>query len=187
LPSAGRVLYDGQSLEELELRSVREQLGIVLQQAHLFGASIRSNIALADPELPLEQVVAAAKQAQIHDEICQMPMGYSTLLSGGGSCISGGQRQRLTLARALVCKPAILLLDEATSALDSITEQRVHDALAELRCTRIVIAHRLSTVRRADRILVMEQGELVDQGRHDDLIARCSIYADLVSAHATAA
>lgn len=181
-PTAGRVLYDGQSLAELELRSVRQQVGIVMQQPHLFGASIRANIALAEPGSPLADVVTAAKLAQIHDEICHMPMAYNTLLSGGGGSISGGQRQRIALARALLGQPAILLLDEATSALDTITEQHVHEALAGLRCTRIVIAHRLSTVRHADLILVLEQGQLIDQGRHEELLMRCALYRELVSA-----
>jgi ABC-type bacteriocin/lantibiotic exporter with double-glycine peptidase domain len=182
VPTAGRVAYDGQSLTDLELASVREQLGIVTQQSHLFGTTIRANIALSDPELPFEEVVAAAKLAQVHDDIIQMPMAYATLLSGGGGSISGGQRQRLALARALVRKPAVLLLDEATSALDARTERSVHEALAGLCCTRVVIAHRLSTVRHADRILVMQQGQLVEQGSHDQLLARRGLYAELVAA-----
>jgi ABC-type bacteriocin/lantibiotic exporter with double-glycine peptidase domain len=179
-PSDGRVVYDGIALADLELRSVRQRLGIVTQRAHLFDASIRANITLSDPDLPLEAVVEAAKIAQIHDEIAAMPMGYETLLVDGGGSISGGQRQRIALARALVRRPAILLLDEATSALDAITERRVHKGLEELRCTRIVIAHRLSTVLRADRILVVEQGRLVEEGTHEELLRRGGLYAELV-------
>lgn len=180
-PTSGRILYDGTNLAELELRSVRRQLGIVTQRAYIFGASIRSNITISDPDLPLEAVVAAAKLAQIHDEIGEMAMGYDTMLTDGGGSLSGGQRQRLALARALVRKPAVLLLDEATSALDAITEQRVQQALAELKCTRIVIAHRLSTIMSADAILVMDKGQLVEQGRHEELLARAGVYADLVA------
>jgi ABC-type bacteriocin/lantibiotic exporter with double-glycine peptidase domain len=182
LPSSGRILYDGVDLTELDLRSVRQQVGIVLQSPALFSASIRSNITLADPTLSLEAVVEAARLAHIHDEIMAMPMGYESLLLDRGTSLSGGQRQRLALARALVRKPAILLLDEATSALDAITEGRVHQALAAIHCTRIVIAHRLSTVVGADLILMMEDGALVEAGTHAQLLARGGAYAALVSA-----
>ncbi|HYO54272.1 peptidase domain-containing ABC transporter [Archangium sp.] len=182
LPSSGRILYDGADLTELDLRSVRQQVGIVLQSPALFSASIRSNITLADPSLPLENVVDAARLAQIHDEILGMPMGYESLLLDRGTSLSGGQRQRLALARALVRKPAILLLDEATSALDAITESKVHHALAALKCTRIVIAHRLSTVVGADLILTMEDGALVEAGTHEQLLAQGGVYAALVAA-----
>ncbi|XXF78907.1 peptidase domain-containing ABC transporter [Myxococcaceae bacterium GXIMD 01537] len=181
-PSAGRILYDGRDLFELDLRGVRRQLGIVMQNAYLFGASVRSNITLADPSLPLEAVEAAAKLAQLHDEIVAMPMGYDTPLVDQGSSLSGGQRQRLALARALVRKPAILLLDEATSALDSITEAQVQRALADLSCTRVVIAHRLSTVMDADLILALDGGRVVEAGRHEELVARGGRYAQLVAA-----
>ena len=182
LPSSGRILYDGVDLTELDLRSVRQQVGIVLQSPALFSASIRSNITLADPNLSLEAVVEAARLAHIHDEILAMPMGYETLLMDRGTSLSGGQRQRLALARALVRKPAILLLDEATSALDAITESKVHHALAAIQCTRIVIAHRLSTVMGADLILTLENGALVEAGTHEQLLARGGVYAALVSA-----
>ena len=179
-PTSGRILYDGTNLAELDLRSVRSQVGIVTQRAYVFGATIRANIALADPELPMEVVIDAARTAQIHDEIAEMPMGYDTRLVDGGASLSGGQRQRLVLARALSRKPAILLLDEATSALDVINESKVQNALARLLCTRIVIAHRLSTVQSADLILVMEAGHIVEQGTHAELFARNGLYAKLV-------
>jgi ATP-binding cassette, subfamily B, bacterial len=180
-PTSGRILYDGMNLADLDLRTVRSQLGIVTQRAYLFGTSIRANIALADPEIPADAVIEAAKRAQIHDEIVRMPMGYETLLLDGGGSLSGGQRQRIALARALVRKPAILLLDEATSALDTITERKVQEDLDQLRCTRVVIAHRLSTIMRADRILVMDEGRLVEQGTHVELLARGGLYAELVA------
>jgi ABC-type bacteriocin/lantibiotic exporter with double-glycine peptidase domain len=182
LPQSGRILYDGVDLNGLDLRSVRQQVGIVLQNPALFSASIRSNITLADPSLSLEDVVEAAKLAHIHDEIMAMPMGYESILLDRGTSLSGGQRQRLALARALVRKPAILLLDEATSALDAITESRVHQALAAIRCTRVVIAHRLSTVVNADLILTLEDGALVEAGTHAELLARGGVYAALVRA-----
>lgn len=181
-PTAGHVLYDGTDLETLELRSVRRQLGIVSQQPYLFGGSIRDNIALGDPSLPLTRIVEAARLARIHDDMLAMPMGYDTQLADGGTSLSGGQRQRLALARALVRRPAILLLDEATSNLDAVTEQLIQSELARLRCTRIVIAHRLSTVAAADVILVMDAGRIVERGRHDELVARGGRYAELVAA-----
>jgi len=183
-PTSGAVLFDGMNLGELDLRSVRRQLGIVTQSHEMFGSSIRENIALAEPSTALEQVIAAAKLAQIHDDISAMPLGYETPLTDRGASLSGGQRQRLALARALVRRPAILLLDEATSALDAETERRVQRAVASLRCTRVVIAHRLSTVVHADVILVLDQGRIVEVGAHRDLVRHGGLYASLVAAHA---
>ncbi|RKH13171.1 peptidase domain-containing ABC transporter [Corallococcus sp. CA047B] len=180
LPTSGHILYDGADLRELDLRALRSQMGIVLQEPAFFTFSLRDNITLSAPELPMERVTEACRLAHIHDDILAMPMQYSTLMVDRGLSLSGGQRQRLALARALVHRPAVLLLDEATSALDAITESRVQDALTSLRCTRIVIAHRLSTVRRADLIVVMDEGRLVEQGRHEELLARGGVYAQLV-------
>lgn len=180
-PSSGRVLFDDNDLSEFELSSVRQQVGLVTQRTHLFAASVRSNIALTDPGAPFAAIEEAAKLAAVHDEIMSMPMQYNTVLADGGSSLSGGQRQRLALARALVRKPCILLCDEATSALDTITERTVELSLAQLTCTRIVIAHRLSTVVRADRIIVMDRGRIIEQGTHTDLVARGGAYAALVS------
>lgn len=182
VPTSGKIFYDGNDLMQLDLRSVRRQLGIVPQNPYLFGSSIRSNIALADPSLPLSRVVEASQMAHIHQDVLAMPMAYETLVADGGASLSGGQRQRLALARALVHRPAILLLDEATSSLDTVTEARIHRELAELRCTRVVIAHRLSTVRQADVILVMDDGRLVEQGTHQTLLSKDGYYAELVAA-----
>lgn len=181
-PSEGLVAYDDIDLARLDLTAVRRQLGIVTQQTNLFGGSIRSNIALTDPALPLEKIVESARLAQIEDDINRMSMGYDTLLVDGGAGLSGGQRQRLAMARALVHGPQILLLDEATSSLDAILEKRIHDALGELRCTRVVIAHRLSTVVNADRIIVVDNGRVIESGRHGDLLAGGGLYAELVGA-----
>jgi ATP-binding cassette subfamily B protein len=181
-PTEGKIFFDGSDLGELDLRSVRRQVGVVPQHPYLFGASIRANISLSDPSLPLSRVVEAAERAHIHEDILAMPMGYDTILSDGGASLSGGQRQRMALARALVHRPAILLLDEATSSLDTVTERKIQKELEALKATRIVIAHRLSTIREADLILVMEEGRIVEQGRHEDLIARGGTYSLLVAA-----
>jgi ATP-binding cassette, subfamily B, bacterial len=181
-PTEGRILFDGLDLTELDLRSVRRQVGVVPQHPYLFGNSIRGNVTLSDPTLPLSRAVEATKLAHIHDDILAMPMGYDSILADGGASLSGGQRQRMALARALVHRPAILLLDEATSALDTRTEREIQRELENLRTTRIVIAHRLSTIRHADLILVMDDGRLVEQGSHEELIARNGVYASLVAA-----
>ena len=178
-PRQGRVLYDGIDLARLELRSVREQLGVVTQRGDVFGMSVRENIALGHPEIGMDEVVDAARRAAIHEEIMALPMGYETILADGGASLSGGQRQRLALARALVGEPAIVLLDEATSNLDSMTEAAIQRSLATLRCTRIVIAHRLSTVVDADVILVMDRGRLVEQGTHRELLTHGTVYRRL--------
>ncbi|MCE9667127.1 peptidase domain-containing ABC transporter [Myxococcus stipitatus] len=182
LPTSGKVLYDGTDLGELDLHSVRGQLGVVLQDASFFNASLRDNITLSDPELDMARVEEAARLAHLHDDIQAMPLRYDTPLTDRGLSMSGGQRQRLALARALVRRPAILLLDEATSALDATTESQVQRALAALSCTRVVIAHRLSTIRDADVILVMDEGRVVEIGRHEALLARGGVYAALVGA-----
>jgi ABC-type bacteriocin/lantibiotic exporter with double-glycine peptidase domain len=181
-PESGRILYDGRDLASLEARSVRNQIGIVTQNAYVFGSTIRDNVALSDPAVSREEVERAARLACIHDEIVALPMGYDTVLVDGGASLSGGQRQRIAIARALVHRPSVVLLDEATSALDAITERAVYENLAGLGSTIVVIAHRLSTISRADLIAVMKDGQVVELGSHADLVGRGGHYHELVAA-----
>jgi ATP-binding cassette, subfamily B, bacterial len=180
-PSKGQVLYDDLPSERFDLRQLRRQMGAVLQEPPLFTMNIRQNICLAHPEMKMDAVIAACRSAAIDQEIEAMPMGYETPLMAGLRSLSGGQKQRIALARALVNQPAILVLDEATSAVDRVTERRIHENLRALSCTQVVIAHRLSTVRDADLIVVLDRGAIVEQGRHDELCARNGHYAALVS------
>jgi len=181
-PESGLVLYDGHPLDELPRDWLRAQLAYVPQQSFLFGSSIRANIALPDPDLPMERIVEAARLAEIDDEIRALPMGYETVLADGGTSLSGGQRQRIALARALVGRPRVLILDEATSSLDAVTEHKVQQNLRRLEMTSIVAAHRLSTIRDADRILVLANGRVVDSGTHDELVGRPGVYQRLARA-----
>ena len=180
LADEGEILYDGKPLESMNYRMLRSQLGVVLQEPFLFSGSIRENIAFAEPSLAFDRIVEAAQLAGIHDEIDQMPMKYETRIAEGGNGLSGGQRQRLALARALVRRPSILLLDEATSHLDMLTESLIEDNLSRLTCTRIVIAHRLSTVRNSDQIFVFEAGTIVESGTHEFLRTLGGPYASLI-------
>ncbi|WP_236601726.1 peptidase domain-containing ABC transporter [Ktedonobacter sp. SOSP1-52] len=179
-PTQGTIAFDGIPLQELNYREVRSQFGVVLQESFIFSGSVRENIALNHPEMDMAQVMRAAQLAAIHEDIEKMPMGYETVMSEGGSSFSGGQRQRLALARALAHQPAVLLLDEATSALDVTTERAVEQNLSRFSCTQVVIAHRLSTIRNADLILVLDQGRIVEQGSHERLLRRGGYYAQLI-------
>ena len=181
VPESGRVSVDGMDLNAVDPAWLRRQIGVVLQENVLFNRSVRDNIALADPAIPIERIIAAAQLAGAHAFILELPNGYDTILGERGSSLSGGQRQRIAIARALVTNPRILILDEATSALDYESERIVQQnmaAIAEGR-TVMIIAHRLSTVRRADRILTIENGRLVEDGSHDDLIKNGGRYASL--------
>jgi ABC-type bacteriocin/lantibiotic exporter with double-glycine peptidase domain len=180
-PTEGRIGYDGYDLQELDHRALRQQLGMVPQHPFIFAGSIRNNIALADPSTSFDRVIAAARKACVHDDIRAMTMGYETPVADGGATLSGGQRQRIALARALIHDPSVLVLDESTSALDSSTERTVMDTLRALRATRIIVAHRLSTIIHADRIVVMDEGRVVETGTHHELIAKGGTYAALVA------
>jgi NHLM bacteriocin system ABC transporter ATP-binding protein len=178
-PESGVVRYDGKDLNGLDLPFVRQQIGCVMQSAMLIPGSIRDNIA-AGHLVDNEQILRAARDAELMDEVGNLPMGLQTIVAERGANFSGGQRQRLMLARALVHNPRVLILDEATSALDETTQARVMANLVRRRVTRIVIAHRLSTVREADRIYVLENGRLVESGRYDELMQQDALFARLV-------
>jgi ABC-type bacteriocin/lantibiotic exporter with double-glycine peptidase domain len=181
-PTSGEISYDGIPMHSMDLRLLRLQMGIVPQHPYIFGGSVRDNIGLTDSEATIDRIAAAAAVACLHEDITRMPMGYETIVSDGGASLSGGQRQRIAIARALLRSPSVMLFDEATSALDNVTEARVIENLQQLASTRITIAHRLSTVRHADLILVMDQGRVVEHGRHEDLLALGGLYARLVNA-----
>lgn len=183
LPESGRVLVDGVDLAQMEPAWLRRQVGVVLQENRLFNATIRDNIALADPGLPMPAVIRAAKLAGAHDFIVQLPEGYDTMVGEQGASLSGGQRQRIAIARALISDPRILILDEATSALDYESERIIQDNMRAICQNRTVfiIAHRLSTVREADRILVLDHGQLVEEGNHRTLLQQGGYYAKLHS------
>lgn len=178
--SEGVICYDGRPLEEIGLTNLRGEIGVVMQDSFLLSGSIRENIALHQPGMELAAVVRAARLAAIHDEIERLPMGYETRVGEGGSGLSGGQRQRIVLARALATRPKVLILDEATSHLDPTTEAEIQRNLDGLATTRLIVAHRLSTVRHADRVLVLEQGRLVASGAHHVLAGMDGLYARLL-------
>ncbi len=180
-PEKGAIYYDGKDIESLDLGSLRRRIGTVMQQSGLFQGDIYSNIVLTAPGLSIDEAWDAAEKAGIADDIRAMPMGMYTMVSEGGGGISGGQKQRLMIARAIAPKPKLLFFDEATSALDNKTQRQVSEALDAMGCTRVVIAHRLSTIRHCDRILVLDGGTIVEDGSYDALIEKGGFFADLVA------
>ena len=179
-PQRGGVFYDGRDIERMDLKSLRRKIGSVMQTGKLFTGDIYSNIVINDTRLTLDEAWEAAEMAGFADDIRSMPMGMFTLISEGQGGISGGQRQRLLIARAIAPKPRILMFDEATSALDNITQKIVSESLEKLKCTRIVIAHRLSTIKQCDRIIVLDKGHIIEDGTYDELIAKDGFFAGLV-------
>ena len=179
-PRKGAVFYDGKELPGLDLRSLRRHIGVVMQNGKLLMGSIYENITISAPWLGQQDAWEAAEVAGFADDIREMPMGMQTMISEGQGGISGGQKQRLLIARAVVGKPKILIFDEATSALDNITQKRVTEALNSYKCTRIVIAHRLSTIQACDRIMVLRGGKIIEDGTYDELIELGGFFSELV-------
>ena len=179
-PEKGAIYYDGKDLDRLDLTTLRRKIGTVIQGGGLLQGDIFSNIIISAPHLTHDEAWEAAELAGIADDIRAMPMGMQTLISEGHGGISGGQKQRLMIARAIAPKPKILMFDEATSALDNKTQKQVSEALDKMGCTRIVIAHRLSTIRHCDRILVLDGGKVIEEGNYDELIALNGYFAELV-------
>ena len=180
-PQKGAIYYDGRDLKRIDLKSLRQKIGAVMQNGKLFTGDIYSNIVITAPWLTVDDAWAAARIAGLEEDIRNMPMGMNTMIAEGQGGISGGQKQRLMIARAVAPKPRILMFDEATSALDNITQRQVCQSLDQMKCTRIVIAHRLSTIKQCDRIIVIEGGKIIEDGTYEELIAAKGFFADLVS------
>lgn len=180
-PQKGAIYYDGRDLSTIDLKSLRRKIGVVMQDGKLFQGDIYSNIVISAPWLSVDDAWKAAELAGIDEDIRHMPMGMHTMISEGAGGVSGGQRQRLMIARAIAPNPRILMFDEATSALDNLTQKKVSESLGSLKCTRIVIAHRLSTIKHCDRILFLEKGKIVEDGTYEELIALNGRFAELIA------
>jgi ABC-type bacteriocin/lantibiotic exporter with double-glycine peptidase domain len=168
-PTQGTIYYDKYNMADLDKKLLRSQLGIVTQNHILFNQTIRENISLGNPDLDYSDIIISAQLAEIHDDIMKMPMQYETIISENGTNLSGGQKQRLSIARALINQPKILILDEATSALDTVTEEKVDANISSMNCTRIVVAHRLSTIINSDMVVILKDGQIVANGTHKQL------------------
>ena len=184
-PQSGRVYYDGRDIDAMDKRELRKRLGVVLQNGGLITGSIYDNVTITSPYATKEQVEQAIRDAGLEKDIARMPMGLHTVLSEGEGSVSGGQRQRILIARAIVGKPKILFFDEATSALDNATQAAVCESLESLRVTRVAIAHRLSTIMHCDRIFVMDDGEIVEEGNYEQLMEKHGLFYRLASRQMT--
>lgn len=180
-PQKGAVYFDGKDISDVDLKSLRRNIGVVMQNGKLFSGDIFSNITISAPWLTMDEAWRAAELSGIAEDIRRMPMGMHTMISEGSGGVSGGQRQRLMIARAIAPKPKVLMFDEATSALDNLTQKTVSESLDGLKCTRIVIAHRLSTIKQCDRIIVLDKGKIIEDGTYDNLIANGGFFAELVA------
>ena len=188
-PVEGRILIDGHDLNDVTIESLRQNISPVLQDTFLFNGTIAENIGYAVPEADIEEIREAAKAANIHEDIMQMPDGYDTLVGERGLRLSGGQKQRVAIARAILRHSPVIILDEATASVDVETEQQIQQAIAGIAGTRtiIAIAHRLSTIRNADKILVIEDGRVTESGTHDELVALGGSYARMNRIQSSAA
>jgi len=181
-PTEGVVRIDGYDIKRVSLRSLRSQIGFVPQETIIFHGTVKDNISYGNPYVSFEEIVEAAKMARAHDFIMKLPQGYDTVIGEGGVNLSGGQAQRIAIARTILLKPKLIILDEATSALDSESEAFVQEALDELMKgkTAFIVAHRLSTIKRADRIVVLENGEIVEEGTHNELLKLGGVYLRII-------
>ena len=180
-PVSGKIYYDSKDIDRMDKRELRKKFGVVLQEGRLIAGSIFDNITIAAPGATLKDAERVAEQVGLAEDIARMPMGMHTVLSETGGTISGGQQQRILIARAILGKPKIIFFDEATSALDNVTQAMVCESLNKLDSTRLVIAHRLSTIMDCDRILVMDKGEIVEEGNFEALMEKKGIFYELAS------